>query len=756
MVLEPRIMFDGAGAEVVVDAILDHLVTDHPAVDSHPAVADTPPPAVVREGHWERNNGRKEVAFVDTGVADYQTLVAGVCDGVEVVLLDGHRSGLAQMAKWAETHSGYDAIHVLSHGEVGMLRLGNDRLDTAKLSEPSIATELAKIGRSLTDSGDLLLYGCLVAQDGDSVELVKEVARLTRADVAASDDPTGSQTLGGDWDLETTIGFTDTDPLRITDFHGLLGTPSIAGLSGVTYIEQNSATALGGSVTVSGGTNYQGGYLDFSLDTITATETLSLTSDGSASTTNGQISIVGNSVYLGNGTTASVVGSIDSTLNGQNGNNLRINFVAGSSFDNGSFNTGSAGSTSFDGWTAVNQQVKFGTNTIAGLNTPTDTVWPTNKPGNVYTDQSTPTTLGTLTTTLSAVQDDGTGYSVILKSTGMTTQAGYDIVRGPYIYSNNSVALQANDTVSFQWQAQGGSDAYDVYCYIVDVNNSTIQTLLNQTGSSGGASTTWATVTTTVAQAGQYRFVFVSGTYDFSGGRAAGAQLYIDDVTVTQANPAGIVNDTSLSTIAQKVKYSNISDTPSASRTLTVTAKNNANTTGTATSTLTITPVNDTPIATAGSTLSYTEGGTATAIDATITVSDVDDTQLSGATVTISSGLTSGDVLAVTTQNGISGSYNSATGVLTLSGTASLANYQTALRSVTFASTSDDPTATAASRTVTWAVSDANVAGVGAQTSAGVTSTINLTATVDVPIATAGSTLSYTEGGAATAIDATV
>ncbi|MBF0130961.1 MAG: putative Ig domain-containing protein, partial [Magnetococcales bacterium] len=139
----------------------------------------------------------------------------------------------------------------------------------------------------------------------------------------------------------------------------------------------------------------------------------------------------------------------------------------------------------------------------------------------------------------------------------------------------------------------------------------------------------------------------------------------------------------------------------------------------------------------------------------TVTVSDVDDTQLSGATVTISNGLTSGDVLAVTTQNGISGLYNSATGVLTLSGTASLANYQTALRSVTFTSTSDDPTATAASRTVTWAVTDANSDGVGAQTSTGVTSTINLIATADAPVVTAGGT-SKAVNGAAIVIDSTI
>ena len=46
----------------------------------------------------------------------------------------------------------------------------------------------------------------------------------------------------------------------------------------------------------------------------------------------------------------------------------------------------------------------------------------------------------------------------------------------------------------------------------------------------------------------------------------------------------------------------------------------------------------------AGGSLAYTENGAATAIDTTITLIDVDDTQIVGATVTITSALT-GDVL---------------------------------------------------------------------------------------------------------------
>ena len=61
----------------------------------------------------------------------------------------------------------------------------------------------------------------------------------------------------------------------------------------------------------------------------------------------------------------------------------------------------------------------------------------------------------------------------------------------------------------------------------------------------------------------------------------------------------------------------------------------------------------------------------------------------------IGTGLTAGDTLNFTNQSGITGSYDSATGTLTLTGTASLANYQTALDSITysFSPANGDPTA---------------------------------------------------------------
>jgi VCBS repeat-containing protein len=150
---------------------------------------------------------------------------------------------------------------------------------------------------------------------------------------------------------------------------------------------------------------------------------------------------------------------------------------------------------------------------------------------------------------------------------------------------------------------------------------------------------------------------------------------------------------------------------------------------------LAVTPAQDAPVVTAGATLTYTENQAAAVIDSTLTVSDVDDTQLTGASVSIAAGLTAGDVLAFVNQSGISGSYDATTGVLTLTGTATLAQYRDALRSVTYASTSDTPAQTSPTRTISWTVVDADSDGAGAARSAAVTSVIALIGVNDVPVA---------------------
>ena len=151
-----------------------------------------------------------------------------------------------------------------------------------------------------------------------------------------------------------------------------------------------------------------------------------------------------------------------------------------------------------------------------------------------------------------------------------------------------------------------------------------------------------------------------------------------------------------------------------------------------ATSTINVTAVNDAPVVTPNTTArSYTENATAIVANNNLSLSDVDSADLTGATVQITSGLTTGDVLAFANTVKITGTYAAGTGKLTLSGTATKAEYQAALQAVTYSSTSDNPTATSASRTLTWQVNDGASAN---NLSTTATSTVNVTAVNDAPV----------------------
>jgi hypothetical protein len=187
----------------------------------------------------------------------------------------------------------------------------------------------------------------------------------------------------------------------------------------------------------------------------------------------------------------------------------------------------------------------------------------------------------------------------------------------------------------------------------------------------------------------------ITGSYDSNG-------------TLTLSGTASVAD---YEAALRSVTYENTSDNPSTdTRTVTFQADDGAavnNQSDPVTRDVSITPVNDAPVVTTsdGST-SYTWGDPATTIDSGLTVGDVDDASIESAQVRISSGFEAGDELVFVDQAGISGVYNTADGILTLTGTAPLADYEAALRSIGYSHTGEDPSA---SKTVEFTVNDGDV-----------------------------------------------
>jgi len=104
--------------------------------------------------------------------------------------------------------------------------------------------------------------------------------------------------------------------------------------------------------------------------------------------------------------------------------------------------------------------------------------------------------------------------------------------------------------------------------------------------------------------------------------------------------------------------------------------------------------------------LVYAEGSGRIRITNTLNVEDVDSKTIRSASVRITNGYNLfEDVLRFSNQNRISGNWNALTGILTLTGSASLSDYETALRSIQYENTNKiNPSSS--QRTVTFRISD--------------------------------------------------
>lgn len=161
--------------------------------------------------------------FVDSSLSDLDSLLQALPSGAEVVLLQPDQDGLAQMLDALAGREGIDALHVLTHGAPGSIQLGETSLSLGTLA--GSADALAKIGAHLSADADILFYGCSVAASDEGKALVSQIAELTGADVAASEDLTGAADRGGDWALEAQIGVIEAAGVTALNFDGALALP---------------------------------------------------------------------------------------------------------------------------------------------------------------------------------------------------------------------------------------------------------------------------------------------------------------------------------------------------------------------------------------------------------------------------------------------------------------------------------------------------------------------------------------------------
>jgi hypothetical protein len=212
-------------------------------------------------------------------------------------------------------------------------------------------------------------------------------------------------------------------------------------------------------------------------------------------------------------------------------------------FPNSGFENGTIG------WTLINEQIWLngatpantsGRTTILGIPTPTD---PTPNPVG-GTGRASPGAVSYFPrgSSMSLVSSPfGTGNALALTINNGTVArrspsgalGNGTLLYGPVIVSESAGLVVAGTRLVFNWYAQPGGDAYNVFGYMLDpLTGNTIVILDDMSPNNGGLQTT--AITFTGAQAGNYHFVFVCGAFDYTFGRVVGATLIIDNISLIQ------------------------------------------------------------------------------------------------------------------------------------------------------------------------------------------------------------------------------
>ncbi|MEO1707978.1 MAG: DUF4347 domain-containing protein, partial [Pseudomonadota bacterium] len=243
LALEQRYLLDAAGAATGTEVISENIATEQldlaiAGLNETRGLADSergsdapikPVSAFDPDAYRTTNGGSEaatQVVFIDGNISNAQDLLSGIDPNADVYFIDPDSDGVEQIAAVLARYDNLEAVHILSHGDQGVLRLGNAEL-TAQSMVGEHADELAAIGAALSAQGDILIYGCDFSGGEDGLEAAMILGGLTGADIAASTDDTGAAALGGDWVLETNVGSVETNAIEARAFAGLLASPQI-------------------------------------------------------------------------------------------------------------------------------------------------------------------------------------------------------------------------------------------------------------------------------------------------------------------------------------------------------------------------------------------------------------------------------------------------------------------------------------------------------------------------------------------------
>ncbi len=781
--LRPRTLL----MEQLEDRLLFDAVPDAAALaEETPAQAEPAPEQTQAAVDQAPVAASRELVLINSDVPDVELILqdlqaADPTRSFEVQFLDVNADGVSQITDILNQATGqYDAIHVLSHGKAGQIKLGATWLSQATL--PEHVGEIAGWGNHLTADADILFYGCNVGASESGRQLLEEISVVTGADVAASDDLTGAESLGGDWDLETQVGIIALPiPMSqhtLEEWHHLLTVGITTGQNAATLVNvlteggQGITVINGTQVVTNGGGNFAGTF-----------------------NTSGSNLGIEDGVALGTGNLAGVTAGNAAYFWSTAGSGA----ASGSEFDIATLTFQFTAQTSKIALAAIFASEEYYEYVNTGFNDNYSVLVSGPRPsGGNYSNTNVAIVPGTTNTEVSIDtinhlvntafnrNNEATGIVSDISLDGVTTRL--DTILAVTPGQTYSVTFRIADALDNQWDSVafidyfGGSLSLDLDnsdntlagtgylgtypltttgVPIVDsdiaINNYDTLTNINS-----------ATVKLTNAQLGD---VLAAGSLP-SGITSSINTSVAGEITLTLS---GSATEAAYQTALSNIRFSNALTSGSlVDRSITVVVNDSATNSNTAFSTIrVISPfpvLNLDPANTSGGAddqnyeTTFTENGTASPIAAAaLTITDSDSANMQSAVIKLTNTM-AGDQLLVSGSAAASGSvggiaYTLTTvgseTIVTFTGSASKAVYQTAIAAVTFSNTTETPDST--DRIVTVQVSDGTYSSNTATSTVHVVSVndpsiIDLNSAASAGDVTRGNAVTFTEGDAAVSL----
>lgn len=266
--LEPRILFDASttGTAEAIDHDANHadlgLAFNAPDPTPEPLTLErcevspsfTPDVADIHPADLILTDSPIQpvaIYVVDASVPDKDAVLSSLDPDAVIIEIGAGEDGVEVLTRALGQYDNVDSLHIFSHGTDGSIHLGSTVLSSESLTG-DVADSVTTWQPSFTEHGDILIYGCDVAQTDTGRAFVQRLADLTGADVAASTDATGSADRDGNWDLEYATGAIEAKHLVIAGFDGLLENAAITDIAPQTIVE-GSSLSFTGLLTVTGG-----------------------------------------------------------------------------------------------------------------------------------------------------------------------------------------------------------------------------------------------------------------------------------------------------------------------------------------------------------------------------------------------------------------------------------------------------------------------------------------------------------------------